>query len=201
LADFFSNLDGIQRFFYFVAIPATVILIIQTIITILGLGDADDFDLDVDIDDIPDDIDGIADFRFFSIRGLIAFFTIFGWVGIVLYEQSMPLILNLLISTISGFVAMFLIGYLFYSINKLQSDGTIRIRNAIGNFGEVYIPIPANRKGVGKIQLLLQERYIEVDAVTDANEDLKTGTIVKVIDAMNINTLVVQSTTDNNKNN
>jgi len=201
LADFFSNLDGIQRFFYFVAIPATVILIIQTIITILGLGDADDFDLDVDIDDIPDDIDGIADFRFFSIRGLIAFFTIFGWVGIVLYEQSMPLILNLLISTISGFVAMFLIGYLFYSINKLQSDGTIRIRNAIGNYGEVYIPIPANRKGVGKIQLLLQERYIQVDAVTDANEDLKTGTIVKVIDAMNINTLVVQSTTDNNKNN
>ena len=95
------------------------------------------------------------------------FFTIFGWVGVVLSDQDLPVLLNLFLSLLSGLVAMFVVGYLFYSINKLQSSGNISLSNAIGLSGEVYIPIPAARKGVGKVQLLLQERFIEVEAITD----------------------------------
>ncbi|TCK92695.1 hypothetical protein EDC19_1850 [Natranaerovirga hydrolytica] len=188
MTGFFDNLSTVQQFFYFVAIPSTVILIIQTIMTVFGLSEGDDFE----VGETAEDMDGSADFRFFSVRGLVAFFTIFGWVGIVLSEQNVPVMLNLLISLVAGLIAMVLVGYLFHSINKLQSNGSITLKNAIGRTGEVYIPIPPNRKGIGKIQLLMQERYIEVDAITDDSKQLKTGSVVEVIDLLNVNTVIVR---------
>ena len=47
---------------------------------------------------------------------------------------------------------------------KLQDDGTIDYRNALGLSGNVYITIPANRLEKGKVNLMLQGHYMELEA-------------------------------------
>lgn len=193
--DFLYDLTQLQKFFYYIAIPSTVVLAIQTVLTLLGisdgLGDADiDVDMDGDIDGF--DVDGMAGFRFFSIRGIISFLTIFGWVGVVLSNSAMHIGVILFLSFLSGLVAMFLVALMFYSMTKLQSSGNIQYKNAIGSTGEVYIPIPANRNGTGKIQITVQGRYIELEAITDSDTVLSTGTFVRVTDIVNKSLLLVE---------
>jgi hypothetical protein len=74
----------------------------------------------------------------------------------------------------------------------MQRKGNINIKNAVGKMGQVYIPIPANKKGKGKIQITIQERYTEIDAMTNNNQILSTGTMVFVVDVIDINTLLVE---------
>ena len=111
MIQWFESLSAIQRFFAYIAIPSTLILAIQTILLIFGLagggdGDADSDGLElepgggVDLDgdgeiDIPgedfsaDDLSSAADggLRLFTIRGFIAFFTVFGWGGLALLRE------------------------------------------------------------------------------------------------------------------
>ena len=53
---------------------------------------------------------------------------------------------------------MFVIAMLFYWVTKMQCSGTLRIKNAIGCVGQVYIPIPPEHSGMGKIQATVQEQ-------------------------------------------
>jgi hypothetical protein len=75
---------------------------------------------------------------------------------------------------------------------NLQDSGNINIKNAIGKKGTVYIPIPKNGEGHGKISILLQERLIEVNAVTQSDRVLKTGESVVVVGLLNQQTVLVE---------
>ena len=75
---------------------------------------------------------------------------------------------------------------------KLQDDGTIDYRNALGLSGSVYITIPACREEKGKVNLLLQGHYMELEAVTDEEDDIKFGTEIVVIGLSGTNILVVK---------
>jgi membrane protein implicated in regulation of membrane protease activity len=213
MADWWNALTSLQQFFYYIAIPFTVLLLIQAIMTIIGLGDnggdadadvdtdADtDFDTDMDSDfdsDVSDSVDahdsgyGYAGFRFFTVRGVIAFFTIFGWTGLSLTTTTLTIIPIILISVVAGFIAMLLIGLMFFAVKKLQSSGNIKMGNAIGRMAEVYIPIPASRSGRGKVMVCIQERLIEVEAITDDNEKILTGKSVHVVGSIG-NILIVK---------
>ena len=61
-----------------------------------------------------------------------------------------------------------------------------------GKTGEVYLTIPSNRAGVGKITAVVQSALRELDAVTDADEPIKTGTQIKIVSVLNQNTVVVK---------
>lgn len=54
----------------------------------------------------------------------------------------------------------------------MQESGNLDTRNAVGQTGEVYVPIPAD--GRGKVTLVVQDRFMEMDAVCPAGA-LKTG--------------------------
>ena len=64
---------------------------------------------------------------------------------------------------------------------RLQQSGNIVLDNAIGVTGEVYIPIPPLKSGVGKVNIVIQDRLSEVNAVTDAERTIKTGEKITVI--------------------
>ena len=94
MIEWWNSLSIISQVFYCIAIPSTLVLLIQTILLFLGLDDdgADDLsgggdidvsaDVDVDGDgifdvdggDVPEDISGLADLKIFTLRGIIAFF-------------------------------------------------------------------------------------------------------------------------------
>lgn len=206
-----ETLTVMQQIFLYTAIPFSVVLLIQAVITIIGLGggdsDADTGGLDghevsVDHDASMDNADGHLDashesddfmhagsFKFFTVRGIVAFFCVFGWTGFAL-DPSLGIALTLLISVAAGLLAMFVIGLMFYAVRRLQSSGNIRYSNAVGKMAEVYIPIPARRGGRGKVMVEIQERLVEAEAITDENEKLKTGETVRVTGNAG-NTLIV----------
>ncbi|WP_066506751.1 hypothetical protein [Abyssisolibacter fermentans] len=190
----------LKQLFYYIAIPATLVLVIQTIFTLIGFSAETDMDIEGDLD-VDSDIDVDMDneltgfthgIRFFSIRGLIAFFTLFGWVGISLCNTNLSKPIIIFIACFSGVIGMVCIALLFYWITKLQSNGLLDLRNTLGKTCEVYLTIPSKRKGVGKVSILVQDRYIELDAITDESQKLSTGTIVRVIDISNNSILVVE---------
>lgn len=217
MAEWWDALNLLQQIFLCAAIPFTIVLIIQTILTFIGIGghgDADTADMDSDtdfdpagaadghfdgidhadgtLDGHPDDVNAaVAGFRFFTIRGLVAFFCIFGWMGYVLGETALPVPLTVLISIAAGLLAMLAIGLMFYAARRLQDSGNLRFSNAVGSAAQVYIPIPAKRIGRGKVMVLIQERLVEAEAITDEETKLKTGETVQVIGNIG-NTLIVK---------
>ena len=216
MAEWWAGLTTLQQVLYYVAIPFTIVLLIQAVMTIIGMsggsdadgdGDADmdadgdmdgdfdaesDFDAEGDMDaaldadaefesDVGEPNAAIAGFRFFTVRGIVAFFCMFGWSGAALHDTPLPVWAIILIAVAIGFFAMFVIGLMFYAVRRLQSSGNIRYRNAVGKTAEVYIPIPAERAGKGKVMVLVQERLTEAEAMTDEKEKIGTGETVKII--------------------
>ena len=213
MLDWWNSLELVTQIFYCIAIPSTLVLLIQTIMMLVGMGDDGDISADADlpdaeIGDLPDgDIDGVfgedsvsetPDFegldglRIFTVRGIVAFLVVFGWVGIVMNGSGVPLWLTLPVATVSGFFIMVLLALLMKLVLKLRSNGNIDNRNAIGTAGKVYLTIPANRSGEGKIQILLQGSFVERNAVTDSDEALPTGSEVVVTGVSGGTTLVVR---------
>ena len=204
--EWWSNLGIVLQIFYCIAIPATLVLLIQTIMMFIGIGDDGDIgdgDIDADIDmdtdgiDVPDDApdgvfgedsvsetpdaSGLVGLRIFTLRGIIAFFVVFGWVGVVMQEAGIHLAITLSVAAVSGFAMMVALAFLFKAVMKLRSDGNIDNRNAIGTSGKVYLTIPPARSGEGKVQVMLQGAFVERNAVTDEAEAIPTGTEIVVV--------------------
>lgn len=135
---------------------------------------------------------GLSDILTF--RGIVSFFSIFSWLTLALTENNVPTILALIIGAIAGFLIMFLIGYLFFRIKYANYSGTLDIRNAIGLKASVYLRIPANETGIGKVQMTVQSRYAELDAVTRWPQEIATGETVRVVSVRRDGVLVVEPT-------
>lgn len=194
MLNWWNELNLLEQILACIAVPSTLLLVIQLIMTIIGLGDDADGDVPDDIDDDIsfDDTDGDIGLRVFTIRGLTAFFTLLGWVGLSVSRTGANSLLSIGCGVIAGIVAMFLIALFVKYAMKLQDDGTIDYRNALGLSGNVYITIPANRLEKGKVNLMLQGHYMELEAVTDEDEDIRFGTEIVVIGLSGANTLVVK---------
>lgn len=187
------------QIFAIIAIPSTIVLIVQTILLFFGIGDghSGEFDMDMSHTDMPDagdDGDGLA---VFSIRGIVAMFAVAGWSGLAMYQAGCDLRLVIPLSVIFGIIALIGIAYMMKAIMKLQDDGNIELGGAVGKSGKVYIPIPAKMQGSGKINLTLQERFIEADAVTPCDRIIKTGETVRVVATDEVGMLVVEPIIDN----
>lgn len=184
MIEWWNNMDLIGQIFALIAIPSTLVLVVQTILLLCGIG-GDDIDADgVDITgngvgDTPGDGggDGLV---LFSLRGIMAMAAVGGWSGLVMYEAGINIAVTVLLAAAFGFMALVGIAYLMKFAMKLQQDGTLDLGYAIGKVGTVYIPIPAEMKGSGKVNIAMQERFIEVDAMTSADRKLETGESVRI---------------------
>ncbi len=179
----------LEKIYWCFAIPFSLLFVIQLILTFFG-GDMDAVEVDGDADFSIDHDTGM-DFQFLSIKNMIAFFTIFGWSGIACIDSGMANWLTLLISTSCGVVMMVIMASIVYFMGKLTESGTLNLKNAIGQTGSVYLTIPAKRTGMGKVQIKVQGLQT-LDALTDSEEDIKTGGIVDVVDIINDEILLVR---------
>ena len=204
--EWWDSLNIIVQVFYCIAIPATLVLLIQTILMFFGFDDGADGDITIDapdadfdgdvIDEAPDmdinDVSGLESLHIFTVRGIIAFFVIFGWVGVVMQSAGIKLFITLPVATVCGFAMMVLIAYLFKLVMRLKSDGTADNRNALGSAGKVYLAIPPSRTGEGKVNIMLQGAYVERNAVTDETESIPTGCEIIVVGTSGQTSLVVK---------
>jgi hypothetical protein len=77
------------------------------------------------------------------------------------------------------------------SLYRLRHDGTAQIHRTIGERGTVYVPIPPNHEGLGKIQIRTQGRIMEYAARTRGPDRLRTGTTVQVVEILSPMTVEV----------
>jgi hypothetical protein len=136
--------------------------------------------------------DGIGH-QFFTLKNLVAFFTIFGWTAIACYKGGISQLLSVAIGFVAGSLMVLMMVLLMKSMSKLRQSGTLQMKNAVGTVAETYLFIPPARGGFGKVHIKVQGSLRELQAITDDIEQIPTGKLVKVIGLINDNVLLVTS--------
>ncbi len=194
LTNWFNSLDPHLRIYWGIAIFASVIFVIQMVMSFIGIGDLDDgssADLDFSGDAGTDSMDNAGAMHLLSIRNVVYFLLGLGWAGISLWNTIPNRILLLIVSVLVGclFVAIFLV--LFRQMMKLQHNGSYDINDAIGKVCDVYLRIPAEAQGLGKVQISFGGSVQELDART-LGEEIPSGSRVRVIEIIDKHILVVE---------
>jgi len=173
--EWFFDLSLFEQVYWFSAVAGTTVLSVLLVLTLMG-GDL------TDMEGVDASVEGDLgiDFQFLSLKNLVGFFTIFGWSGIACMDAGLSSGITLLISVLCGLLMMLVMATLFYYLSRLQSSGTLKHRNAIGQIGEVYLTIGEKRSRIGKISIVVQGRLWELDAITDEEQPLMRGNIIKV---------------------
>ena len=124
---------------------------------------------------------------------MVGFFTIFSWTGIAFTSSGWGQGLSLTFATLAGLAMMTLMASLFYFMSKMNANGTLKISEAIGKVGEVYLLIPSRRERSGKIQIMVGGLLKVLDAVTDDETSIPTGKQARVEQVLDNNILLVTS--------
>jgi len=179
ISAWWETLSSLQKIHWAIALPSTLIFLFLLIMSLVG-GDADGDGFDADGDGFDDGM------HIFSIRSIISFLMFYGWSGLATIERGGVAWWGVsLISLLIGTVMMLFTAWLFFTLIKLQESGTMKISNALGQQGEVYLTIPAKKQGEGKVQIIVQGSLRTLDAMTEDTEDIKTGSLIEVVDIVN----------------
>ena len=195
IATWWAGLTVAMKILWGVTIAASLVFIIQTVLTFIGADvDAaglDGADIDAPVGDVSDaDLGGGG--NLYTFRNLINFLLGFGW-SVILLEDAIPSTgLRLVVAVAVGVALVALVMWLFRLLGKMQQSGNIDVyKSAIGCEGTCYLTIPAGRSGEGKVQISIGGAVREYNAQTEDAEPIATGTPIKVVDVINGITLLV----------
>ena len=191
MMDLFNSLEPLQKFFWIIALCASLVFLIQTIMTFVGLGT----DADVDAGPMDSSIDSMEDGSLsgvFSFRNLINFLLGYGWAGALLFSSIDKRWLLQLVAIAVGLVFVLAFVFMFRQVMKLSHDGSFKLQEAVGLKADVYLRIPAARSGRGKVQVSVKGSVHEVDAVTDSNAEIATGGQVQILEVLGDDLLLVK---------
>ena len=194
IATWWADLSPVMKLLWGITLTASLIFIIQTVMTFLGAdADSTDFDMDVDTSMDGSDLSNIeGGSNLYTFRNFVNFFLGFGWTAILLQPSVKSTALLVVIAVLVGVALVVAVMYLFKWLNSMQQSGNINVyKSAVGCQGKCYLRIPAERSGEGKVQITIQGAVREYNAVTDGDQ-IKTGASVKVLEAVDANTLLVE---------
>ena len=192
IATWWAELSPAMKILWAVTLSASLIFIIQTVMTILGADSGGDFDVDTsaDIDPTLSNIEGGS--NLYTFRNFVNFCLGFGWSAILLRSSISSTAVLIIVSVLVGAGLVTLVMYLFKWLSGMQQTGNINVyKSAVGCQGKVYLTIPGARAGEGKIQISIQGAVREYNAQTDG-DTIKTGTPIKVTEVINESTLLVE---------
>ncbi len=182
------SLDMFEKIMWCIAIPASIIFVIQMVMTFLGMDADGSMDGDVNMD-VGSDTE--MPFQLFTFRNLINFFLGFSWTGISFYNAIESKFWLTLLSGFMGFLLVAIVMAIFYALSRTQQSGNIDIRSAVGLTATVYYPIPEACTRAGKIQVSIQGAVREYDAMTKGAA-IPTGRLVRILGVVEGNILMVE---------
>jgi hypothetical protein len=185
ISNWWSNLHGFPLILWGIALLFSFLFLVQTVLSF--------FISELDEAGFMDGVDHDFGNEFFTVKNLIAFFTMFGWAGLAAYKSGLNNFVVVIVALSSGVSIVFLMYLLMQKTDKLRNSGTLQMKNAINQVGETYLRIPASRSGLGKVHVQFQGRLAELDAMTDDAEDIPTGKPVQVVNILNNQILLVSS--------
>ena len=191
MTEWWTSLDMFMKVMWCIAAGSSLIFIIESILTFIG---ADvDFDTDTDFDVADHSFDADPSMNLYTFRNLVNFLLGVSWTNIILDDYVTSRVVLMIIAIVAGIALVAAVMYLFKWLSKMQQSGNINIfQSAAGCNGKVYLTIPAERKGTGKVQISINESIREYDALTDSETELKTGTAIKVVEVIDSSTLLVE---------
>lgn len=129
-------------------------------------------------------------FQVISFRTLVAALALFGLAGLAMRAAGFSPAIVLLVAVAAGVAAMYGVYWLMRLLYTIRAEGTAHIQRALGLPATVYLTIPGERTGTGKIQINLQNRTMEYLART-SGPAIATGTKVEVVDILTGDTVEV----------
>ena len=189
MIDYWLNLDPAERTFTGIGIFSSLILTIQMGMVMLGGA------IDMPEAEIADTGEGGAS-GIFSIRTVGAFFAGFGWAGAAMLQAGYSTGAATFVATITGSVFLGIVIYLMSYLHSLRQEGTLNYKNAIGNVGNVYLPIPPKRKGMGQVEVMVQGRLRIVQALSDSDKKIGNRVAVRVTETIDEQTILVKPLED-----
>lgn len=176
-----------ETFYAYCAAIGAALLIGQVLLSLLGIGHHD-FDVGPSVE-LHTDLshDGNLDHGghwfvgLLSFRAIVCALAVFGLVGLGLTKEfnSARPGATLVIALAAGGGMMYVVAWLLRVLYSLRADGTVKVERSVGLPGTVYLTIPANKAGEGKVTIKIQDRMMELAAVT-SGDVIPTGTAVVV---------------------
>lgn len=220
MIEWWSSLNILMKVLWGITLAASLIFVIQSILTFIGAdGDFNaDFDTGGDFDaggglgagdasgagdfgstggdisgNVSGDVSGAhSGMGLLTFRNLVNFLLGFGWTAVLLRGQIASNAVLFTLATVIGVGLVTVVMLLFKWISGMQQSGNINVYAlAEGCQGKVYLTIPGGRQGEGKVQITINNSIREYNAVTDG-ETLKTGTDIWVVEVVNESTLLVE---------
>ena len=196
--DWYGALPPYMRAYWTIAIVVSIVFLIQMTLTLIGLGDTDagsDMgDLDTGGADMGDGNGDTMDtggaIQLFTIRNTVNFLLGVGWGGVCLNSVIPNRFLLALAAILCGCIMVAAFILMYKKLMKLESNGSYRIEESVGQVCEVYIRIPANRGGSGKVQISFHGSVQELPAQTEGDA-IPSGTKVRVTKVIDKAVLIV----------
>ena len=187
-----------EKFYYVVAIISTLVFVVQLVLNLIGVG-VDDADVDVGsahdaLDAGAGHVDGAhsTGLGVISVKTVMAFLVGFGWTGAICLGGGMRLGFAIPLSIVAGAVLMLLVFWMLKIFYDLAETGNVDTKNAVGKTATVYVSVPPAGQGRGQIQVTVQGRLRELNAVAQDEEALKPGTHVRVVKLLDAETVLVK---------
>ena len=196
MIEWWNSLDTMMKVLWAITLSVSLVFVIQSVLTFIGADSHSDFDLDagdVDASGVDSaDTDAGSGQGLLTFRNFINFFLGFGWTAILLRGSISSTPVLMLVAILVGICLVFLVMMLFKWLSGMQQAGNINVfQVAPGCEGKVYLAIPSERGGSGKVQITINDSVREYEAVTDGPR-LATGTAIRVVEALSADTLLVE---------
>ena len=159
-----GSLDPFMQTLWGIAIFASLVFIIQSVMTFVGMDSNTDFDASFEGDMSVDGGGESTPFQLFTFRNLINFLLGFSWTAIAVRASTESTATILIASVIVGVLLVAAVMFLFKWMSGMQQSGTIDMNEAVGSKGSVYLTVPAHRSGEGKVQITVRGAIREYDA-------------------------------------
>ena len=192
--DWYNALPQVLQVFWVIALVTSLVFLIQMVLTFVGIGDVDsdaDFGGDVDITDGGTmDVGGAM--QLFTIRNFINFMLGMGWGGVCLYTLiPNPVVLSI-VAILVGVVFVYVFLLIYKQLFRLERNGAYDIKECVGQVVDVYLTIPPQRSGLGKVQISFHGSVQELLAMTDEAQALRSGSKVRVLQLIDGTTVLVE---------
>src|SRR5438270_10932131 len=187
------------------AILGGTLMLCQFVLTLVGLGGHHDLGGDHTSDggDVQHDLghyhhepghheESSWFFKLLTFRTIVAALLFFGLAGLAASARvTQGPLLPLAMAVAAGGAAMAVVAWVMQTLAKLQTDGSVRIERAVGAPATVYLTLPAQNSGAGKVHVKVQNRLMEYQAITSQHQELPTGANVVVVAVVSPSTLEV----------
>lgn len=198
--EWYNALPSTLQVYWVIALITSLIFLIQMVLTFIGIGDADtdvDFGGDADLGGDAgfsdgDTLDTGGAMQLFTIRNFINFLLGLGWGGVCLYSVIPNTIVLSLVSILVGLLFVYIFLIIYKQLRKLERNGAYHIDDCVGQTVDVYLTIPANRSGMGKVQISFSGSVQELSALTDSDTPLRSGSKVRVTEVIDGTTVLVE---------